>query len=164
MSQHYVYASRCQIGCHEPHWSIRQGFNRYFPPDFDPQKHGTLNAYHGKHALGDRARKIDKGILIVRFELPFNIWWYAHTISSCSPHLTNFFVVPLILPAEHATIILAWAFGIMQKRRELEIITLHLYGHSDANAICAKAGLRFKRTPRYSIGRICCKVALIRCA
>jgi len=51
-----------------------QGFNRYFPPDFDPQKHVTLNSYHGKHALGDRARKIDKGILIVRFELPFNIW------------------------------------------------------------------------------------------
>ncbi|KAF9520887.1 hypothetical protein BS47DRAFT_1323445 [Hydnum rufescens UP504] len=51
-----------------------QGFNRYFPPDFDPEKHVTLNSYHGKHALGDRARKIDKGILIVRFELPFNIW------------------------------------------------------------------------------------------
>lgn len=24
--------------------------------------------------MGDRARKIDKGILIVRFELPFDIW------------------------------------------------------------------------------------------
>lgn len=51
-----------------------QGFNRYYPPDYDPQKHSSLNAYHGKHALGDRARKIDKGILIVRFELPFDIW------------------------------------------------------------------------------------------
>jgi len=59
-----------------------QGFNRYFPPDFDPQKHGTLNAYHGKHALGDRARKIDKGILIVRFELPFNIW-----CGTCNNHI-----------------------------------------------------------------------------
>jgi coiled-coil domain-containing protein 130 len=29
----------------------------------------------GKHALGDRARKISQGILITRFELPFNIWW-----------------------------------------------------------------------------------------
>ena len=29
----------------------------------------------GKHALGDRARKLDQGILITRFELPFNIWW-----------------------------------------------------------------------------------------
>ncbi|TIB73464.1 DUF572-domain-containing protein [Wallemia mellicola] len=42
-----------------------QGFNRYYPPDYDPQKHSSL---------GDRARKIDKGILIVRFELPFDIW------------------------------------------------------------------------------------------
>jgi hypothetical protein len=31
----------------------------------------------GKHALGDRARKLDQGILITRFELPFNIWWYV---------------------------------------------------------------------------------------
>ncbi|KAF8318487.1 DUF572-domain-containing protein [Clavulina sp. PMI_390] len=59
-----------------------QGFNRYFPPDFDPQKHVTLNTYHGKHALGDRARKIDKGILITRFELPFNIW-----CGTCNNHI-----------------------------------------------------------------------------
>ncbi|KAH9456706.1 hypothetical protein Pst134EA_011957 [Puccinia striiformis f. sp. tritici] len=59
-----------------------QGFNRYFPPDFDPKTHDTLNNYHGKHALGDRARKIDKGILITRFELPFNIW-----CGSCEAHI-----------------------------------------------------------------------------
>jgi hypothetical protein len=34
-----------------------------------------LTTLTGKHALGDRARKLDQGILIVRFELPFNIWW-----------------------------------------------------------------------------------------
>ncbi|KDQ57254.1 hypothetical protein JAAARDRAFT_35881 [Jaapia argillacea MUCL 33604] len=51
-----------------------QGSNKYYPPDFDPEKHGSLNSYRGKHALGDRARKIDQGILITRFELPFNIW------------------------------------------------------------------------------------------
>lgn len=53
-----------------------QGFNmgRYYPPDFDPTK-GGLNKQQGKHPLGDRARKVDQGILIVRFELPFNIWW-----------------------------------------------------------------------------------------
>lgn len=33
-----------------------------------------MNKARGKHALGDRARKIDQGILITRFELPFNIW------------------------------------------------------------------------------------------
>ncbi|KAI0329248.1 DUF572-domain-containing protein [Cubamyces sp. BRFM 1775] len=59
-----------------------QGFNKYYPPDFDPQKHGSLNAYQGKHALGDRARKLDKGILIVRFELPFNIW-----CGTCNNHI-----------------------------------------------------------------------------
>ncbi|ORY86687.1 CWC16 protein [Leucosporidium creatinivorum] len=59
-----------------------QGFNKYHPPDYDPAKHSSLNAYHGKHALGDRARKLDKGILIVRFELPYNIW-----CDHCNSHI-----------------------------------------------------------------------------
>lgn len=43
----------------------------------------------GKHALGDRARKLDKGILITRFELPFNIWWYVSKLPFLlSPALT----------------------------------------------------------------------------
>jgi coiled-coil domain-containing protein 130 len=50
-----------------------QGFNKYYPPDYDPSQ-GSLNTVRGKHALGDRARKLDQGILITRFELPFNIW------------------------------------------------------------------------------------------
>ncbi|KAG1735791.1 DUF572-domain-containing protein [Suillus lakei] len=59
-----------------------QGFNKYYPPDYDPDKHQSLNAYRGKHALGDRARKLDKGILITRFELPFNIW-----CGTCNNHI-----------------------------------------------------------------------------
>ncbi|GAA5841380.1 hypothetical protein JCM11251_006169 [Rhodosporidiobolus azoricus] len=59
-----------------------QGFNKYYPPDYDPEKHTSLNSYHGKHALGDRARKIDQGILVVRFELPYNIW-----CNHCSAHV-----------------------------------------------------------------------------
>ncbi|TCD63756.1 hypothetical protein EIP91_004971 [Steccherinum ochraceum] len=59
-----------------------QGFNKYYPPDFDGSKHSSLNAYRGKHALGDRARKIDQGILITRFELPFNIW-----CGTCNNHI-----------------------------------------------------------------------------
>ncbi|WWD20247.1 hypothetical protein CI109_104723 [Kwoniella shandongensis] len=60
-----------------------QGFNRYIPPDYDPKNHSTLNSAAGKkHALGNRAKDIDKGILIVRFELPFNIW-----CGSCNAHL-----------------------------------------------------------------------------
>ncbi|KAG2172681.1 hypothetical protein INT43_000028, partial [Umbelopsis isabellina] len=50
-----------------------QPFNKYYPPDWTPEK-GSVNKHVGKHPLGDRARKIDQGILIVRFELPFNIW------------------------------------------------------------------------------------------
>ncbi|KAE9401449.1 DUF572-domain-containing protein [Gymnopus androsaceus JB14] len=59
-----------------------QGFNKYYPPDFDGEKHGSLNSYRGKHALGDRARKLDQGILITRFELPFNIW-----CGTCNNHI-----------------------------------------------------------------------------
>ncbi|KAL1949807.1 hypothetical protein VTO73DRAFT_8688 [Trametes versicolor] len=59
-----------------------QGFNKYYPPDYDPEKHSSLNSYRGKHALGDRARKIDQGILITRFELPFNIW-----CGTCNNHI-----------------------------------------------------------------------------
>lgn len=59
-----------------------QGFNKYYPPDYDGEKHGSLNSYRGKHALGDRARKLDQGILITRFELPFNIW-----CDTCNNHI-----------------------------------------------------------------------------
>ncbi|KAI9451053.1 DUF572-domain-containing protein [Lactarius psammicola] len=59
-----------------------QGFNKYYPPDYDDAKHKSLNSYRGKHALGDRARKIDQGILITRFELPFNIW-----CGTCNAHI-----------------------------------------------------------------------------
>merc|ERR1711939_114592 len=69
-----------QTGHQSPH--KMQGFNRYYPPDFDPKKTSTLNKLAGKHALGDRARKLDKGILITRFELPFNIW-----CGHCNAHI-----------------------------------------------------------------------------
>ncbi|XP_015706401.1 LOW QUALITY PROTEIN: coiled-coil domain-containing protein 130 [Coturnix japonica] len=52
----------------------RKGTNKYYPPDFDPAKHGSLNRYHGSHPLRERARKLSQGILVIRFEMPFNIW------------------------------------------------------------------------------------------
>ncbi|XP_053696039.1 coiled-coil domain-containing protein 130 homolog [Sabethes cyaneus] len=51
----------------------RKGQNHYYPPDYDP-KVGSLNKWHGTHALRERARKIHLGIIIIRFEMPYNIW------------------------------------------------------------------------------------------
>lgn len=48
--------------------------NFYHPPDWDPSKE-SRNKHHGSHgALGDRARKLHQGILIIRFEMPFHVW------------------------------------------------------------------------------------------
>lgn len=52
----------------------RKGTNKYYPPDFDPAKHGSLNRYRNSHPLRERARKLSQGILIIRFEMPYNIW------------------------------------------------------------------------------------------
>uniref|UniRef100_A0A0K8TN92 Putative c2c2-type zn-finger protein n=1 Tax=Tabanus bromius TaxID=304241 RepID=A0A0K8TN92_TABBR len=51
----------------------RKGTNKYYPPDYDPKK-GGLNKFLGTHALRERARKIHLGIIIIRFEMPYNIW------------------------------------------------------------------------------------------
>lgn len=51
----------------------RKAINKYYPPDWDPSK-GSVNRYKKSHPLRDRARKIDQGILVVRFEMPFNVW------------------------------------------------------------------------------------------
>ncbi|MCO5555130.1 hypothetical protein L7F22_008671 [Adiantum nelumboides] len=52
-----------------------QGFNmgRYRPPDADPRAQ-SFNSLTGTNPYGKRGRKLDAGILVVRFELPFNIW------------------------------------------------------------------------------------------
>ncbi|XP_044047687.1 coiled-coil domain-containing protein 130 homolog [Siniperca chuatsi] len=60
----------------------RKGTNKYYPPDFDPAKHGSLNGYHKTHALRERARKLSQGILIIRFEMPYNIW-----CDGCTNHI-----------------------------------------------------------------------------
>ena len=51
----------------------RKGTNFYYPPDYDPKK-GSLNKWQGTHALRERANKLHLGILIIRFEMPYNIW------------------------------------------------------------------------------------------
>ncbi|KAF8820464.1 nuclear protein-like family protein [Cardiosporidium cionae] len=46
----------------------------YYGPNFNPQKHKSLNKYRNSHPLGERAKDIGIGILIVRFEMPFKVW------------------------------------------------------------------------------------------
>ncbi|GFR49466.1 hypothetical protein Agub_g11526 [Astrephomene gubernaculifera] len=58
--------------------------NFYYPPDFDPKKHQTLNKYNGQHPLRERAAKLDQGILVIRFEIPFNIW-----CDKCGEHIAK---------------------------------------------------------------------------
>ncbi|XP_060559881.1 coiled-coil domain-containing protein 130 homolog, partial [Ruditapes philippinarum] len=59
----------------------RKGVNKYYPPDWDPSK-GSINNYVGQHPLRDRARKLGQGILIIRFEMPYNIW-----CGGCNSHI-----------------------------------------------------------------------------
>lgn len=59
----------------------RKGQNLYYPPDYDP-KFGGINKFQGTHALRERARKLHMGILIIRFEMPFNIW-----CDGCNNHI-----------------------------------------------------------------------------
>ncbi|XP_014228537.1 coiled-coil domain-containing protein 130 homolog [Trichogramma pretiosum] len=59
----------------------RKGQNLYYPPDYDP-KFGGINKFQGTHALRERARKLHMGILIIRFEMPFNIW-----CEGCNNHI-----------------------------------------------------------------------------
>ncbi|KAK5584388.1 hypothetical protein RB653_005999 [Dictyostelium firmibasis] len=59
----------------------RKSMNKYYPPDWDPSK-GSINQYRGQHHLRDRAKKIDQGILVIRFEMPFSVWCLA-----CENHI-----------------------------------------------------------------------------
>ncbi|XP_782025.3 coiled-coil domain-containing protein 130 [Strongylocentrotus purpuratus] len=52
----------------------RKQVNRYYPPDFDPAKHKSINKYRNSHPLRERAKKLSQGILVIRFEMPYNIW------------------------------------------------------------------------------------------
>ncbi|KAL5016233.1 hypothetical protein ScPMuIL_005822 [Solemya velum] len=59
----------------------RKAVNKYYPPDWDPRK-GSVNKHVGQHPLRDRARKLSQGILIIRFEMPYNIW-----CGGCNSHI-----------------------------------------------------------------------------
>lgn len=60
---------------------------RHYGADFDWRKQKSLNSVTGTHALGNRARKLGEGILITRFELPFNIWCGEREGEGCGKHI-----------------------------------------------------------------------------
>ncbi|XP_033636604.1 coiled-coil domain-containing protein 130-like [Asterias rubens] len=62
--------------------SDRKAVNRYYPPDFDPNKHGSINKYRNSHPLRERAKRLSEGILVIRFEMPYNIW-----CGGCGKHI-----------------------------------------------------------------------------
>ena len=43
---------------------------------------GGLDKYHGVHPLRERAAKLHLGIMVIRFEMPFNIW-----CGGCNKHI-----------------------------------------------------------------------------
>eukprot|EP00028_Trichosphaerium_sp_Am-I-7-wt_P000189 CAMPEP_0168529820 /NCGR_PEP_ID=MMETSP0405-20121227/14188_1 /TAXON_ID=498012 /ORGANISM="Trichosphaerium sp, Strain Am-I-7 wt" /LENGTH=288 /DNA_ID=CAMNT_0008553721 /DNA_START=11 /DNA_END=873 /DNA_ORIENTATION=- len=43
---------------------------------------GSLNTYHNSHPLRERARKIKQGIMVVRYEMPYNVW-----CTHCNEHI-----------------------------------------------------------------------------
>jgi coiled-coil domain-containing protein 130 len=58
------------------------------PSKFDPKRgRGSANAIAGSHPLGDRAKRLKtEGILIVRFELPFDCWCLN---PECNTHIAQ---------------------------------------------------------------------------
>uniref|UniRef100_A0A6B2LJ55 Splicing factor YJU2 n=1 Tax=Arcella intermedia TaxID=1963864 RepID=A0A6B2LJ55_9EUKA len=61
----------------------RKATNKYYPPEWNP-KDGSINKFVGQHPLRDRARKLDQGILIVRFEMPYNVY-----CDTCKNHIAK---------------------------------------------------------------------------
>ncbi|OQR92555.1 hypothetical protein THRCLA_08674 [Thraustotheca clavata] len=59
--------------------------NFYYPPGWRPEK-GSINKYQKSHPLGKRAKDIKDGILVVRFEMPFDVW-----CTHCETHIGKVF-------------------------------------------------------------------------
>ncbi|KAF1326797.1 C2c2-type zn-finger protein, partial [Globisporangium splendens] len=61
--------------------SAARADNYYYPREWRPEL-GSINQFHKSHPLGKRAKDVANGVLVVRFEMPFNVWC-AH----CETHI-----------------------------------------------------------------------------
>ncbi|PFH34332.1 nuclear protein-like family protein [Besnoitia besnoiti] len=93
----------------------------YYGPDYDPRQHGSLNQYRGSHPLGDRAKKLDVGILVIRFEMPFKVWCTAcsHVIDKG----VRFNAEKKCVGTYFSTKILEFAFACPRCKEEITITT-----------------------------------------
>lgn len=57
--------------------------NFYYPPDWTPEQ-GSINKFQKSHPLGKRAARIGEGILVIRFEMPYNCWCLG-----CDTHIAK---------------------------------------------------------------------------
>lgn len=99
----------------------RKGQNKYYPPDYDPRA-GGLNKFLGTHALRERAKKIHLGIIIIRFEMPYNIW-----CEGCKNHIGMGKCVCYMLKYSNSNQNIAFfhfqEFDTMLRRQKLECTT-----------------------------------------
>ena len=141
------------------------GFNKYYPPDYDGDKHGSLNSYRGIFhssctAVSESGRFpfLQASMLLVTGrvrstkvsslqDLSFHsisggkpLGWYLVTII---PQI-SFKVEPVIITSE-------WVFDTMRRNAKSAIIIPLRSMPSAANAICVTAGLRLRLTRRYVI-------------
>uniref|UniRef100_A0A060TH18 ARAD1D35310p n=1 Tax=Blastobotrys adeninivorans TaxID=409370 RepID=A0A060TH18_BLAAD len=97
-----------------------QGYNRYYPPDYDGKR--SLNQLAGKsHALGKRARRLSEGILVVRFEAPFD--FYCQSCNTRIGQGTRFNADKSENGAYYSTKIWRFTFKCYQCKSEIAIET-----------------------------------------
>lgn len=62
--------------------SAARADNYYYPREWRPEL-GSINQFQGSHPLGKRAKDLaTTGVLVVRFEMPFNVW-----CTHCETHI-----------------------------------------------------------------------------
>ena len=136
------------------------GFNKYYPPDYDPDKHSSLNAYRGmfKPPLED--------IPLLTFRLgrqtcsrrqsTENWRWHPncplratvqHMVVS-EPLLLRVAPRPSRYVVGHVTTTLVWASAITRRRRRLATTIRPRSTRFGANVTCVAAGSRSRLIPR----------------